>query len=106
MRLFFVVLALFGSIAFGNDTMFTQPYVYTVTTTSTQLRPQNGLRTYLILINTGSQTVYVKFGSAQATTEGVPIPAGGSYEPNKAPANSVWADTATSTSTLTIIEGQ
>ncbi|MFI5416187.1 MAG: hypothetical protein ACHQXJ_02415 [Nitrososphaerales archaeon] len=65
----------------------------------------NAARTYLIIMNTGGNTVIVKFGSVQSALEGVPIPAGGSYEPIEAPGNSVWIETASATSTVTLMQG-
>lgn len=95
-----------SSFSFANYTMFGPPLTVSVTGTSTQALAQNGLRTYLLIVNTGANTIIVKFGSAQSGTEGVPIPPGGNYEPSKAPANSVFLETASSTSTASIIQGQ
>lgn len=100
--LVFLSLSIFAE----NFIMFGPPLAVTVTNTSTQILPQNSLRTYLILVNTGTNTAYVKMGSVQSTsTEGVPIPAGGNYEPFQAPANSVFV-VSPSGSFLTVIQGQ
>lgn len=106
MRLLFSALVLFFGIeAKANSVLFGAPVAVTATSSSAQVLAANGLRVYLIIVNTGSVTAYVKFGSVQSGTEGIPIPAGGSYEPIQAPANSVFADTASSTAALVIIEG-
>lgn len=91
----------FGLVLFGP------PNAKTVTTTSTQMMPANSLRAYIIIVNTGATPVVVKFGGVQSSaTEGVLIPPGGNYEPLETPANSLYAVTASSTSTLEIVEGQ
>lgn len=93
--------------ASANYYMFSAPVTGTATSTSTKVLNQNNLRSYLIIINNSSTvTLYVKFGSAQSGTEGVTIPPLGNYEPFKAPANSVYLDTASSTAAYTIIQGQ
>jgi len=86
-------------------TSFYAPVLVTATATSTLVMTPNASRTYLIIVNTGSQPVIAKFGSPQTALEGIPIPAGGSYEPIQAPANGVWLETASSTSTVTLIQG-
>lgn len=85
---------------------FGAPVSVTVTGTSTMEMAANGIRQYLIIQNTGSVPVIVKFGSIQTAGEGVVIPAGGAYEPVEAPASSVWMETATGSATVTLIQGQ
>lgn len=68
--------------------MFASPSLATVTSSAAQVLPQNANRGYLIIINTGSGTEYVTFGTGLGN--GIPIPAGGNYEPLKAPANSIF----------------
>jgi hypothetical protein len=101
-------LLVFASLtARANQVLFGPPHVVGITATSTAIRPKNSLRTYLIIQNIGALPVVVKFGSIQDdATDGVVIPAGGNYEPFLAPANSVWIRTASSTSTVVLIEGQ
>jgi hypothetical protein len=89
----------------ANTAIFGPPVVVTATTTSAQLLAANNLRTYLLIVNKGSQTVQIKFGSAQIATEGIPIPPGGSYEPIEGPSNSVWGVTASGSSAVTITQG-
>lgn len=90
-----------------SQVIFGAPVTGTATTSSAKKLNWNSLRTYLIILNTGStNTMYVKFGSAQSGTEGIPIlPNNGYYEPVEAPSNSVYIVTGSSTTTYTIIEG-
>lgn len=105
--LIYAAALIFPTVVFANFIMFGAPVTGTATGTSTKVLNQNGLRTYLIIINNSSTvTMYVKFGSAQTGTEGVAIPPLGNYEPIKAPSNSVYIDTASSTAAYTMIEGQ
>jgi hypothetical protein len=93
--------------AYALINSFKAPVVVTATVTSTQVLAANNLRTYLIIMNQGSSVnVIVKFGSVQSAGEGVVIPPGGAYEPLLAPGNSVWLESASSTSAVTLIEGQ
>lgn len=107
----FVLIALFVGVLFvtptkGNQVLYGPPVVVTATVTSTKIMNANSLRKYLIIVNRGTSiTAVVKFGSVQSGTEGVPIPPGGSYEPTFAPGNSVYAVTGSSTTALTLIEG-
>jgi hypothetical protein len=100
------LVGLFSHSVFANDVMFGSPAYITVSTTSTNALKQNGLRSYLIIMNTGSNTMFARFGNSnQNTSDGVPIPAGGNYEPAKAPSNSVYLISPTG-SFATVIEGQ
>jgi hypothetical protein len=100
----FLLLALCLSAPSQADSFYA-PVAVTATTTSTLAMAKNNMRGYLIIVNTGSVTVYAKFGSAHSATEGIPIPAGGSYEPIQAPVNSVYLVTASSTSAVTLLQG-
>ena len=106
MQMIFLLISLLTPRLFANNVMFGAPVSASVTTSSARIMPQNGLRTYLIIVNTGSNPAIVKFGSVQSGTEGIPIPAGGNYEPFEAPSSSIYAVTASSTTTLQIVEGQ
>jgi hypothetical protein len=102
-----LILGLTGTeIACANQVLFGSPVTVTVTGTSTQVLAANSLRSYLIIQNNGSQNAIIKFGSAQTGTEGIVIIPGGNYEPIWAPANSVFAISASSTTSLTILQGQ
>lgn len=92
---------------YANGVLFGPPHVITVTTTSTKYADQNSLRTYLLIQNKSATIpVIVKFGSVQTGTEGITIAPGGNYEPNKAPSNSFYLVTASSTAAVTWQEGQ
>lgn len=81
--------------------------VFTATAGASALAlPYNGLRGYLILVNTGLVTAYVSFNASQAQGTGIPIPAGGNYEPFIAPTSAVYIGTNASTTTVTMMEGQ
>ena len=91
----------------ANNILFGAPVTVTVTNSSTQELAANPLRSYLIMVNNSATVpVYVRFGHVQSGTEGVTIPPGGNYEPFEAPSNSVFMVTASSTASVTIIQGQ
>lgn len=104
--LLLVSFLIVSASAFANYFVFAAPVTVTVTGTSTQILAKNSLRTYLIIVNNGAVPVIVKFGSVQTAGEGISIPAGGNYEPYKTPSNSVYAETASSTASVTIMQGQ
>lgn len=105
----FILAFLFSFFLFCNSalatTSYSAPVLITATATSTLVMPANAFRIYLLIVNTGSNPVIVKLGSVQSALEGIPIPAGGSYEPIQAPGNGVWIETASSTSTVTLVQG-
>lgn len=103
--LILLALALAPLHAQGQGISFSAPTTVSVTTSSALAYAANGKRVYLIMSNIGSTSVIVKFGSIQSGSEGITIPAGGSYEPIHAPVNSVYAKSASSTDSLVIIEG-
>jgi hypothetical protein len=100
-----MMLCLFFAVHESFASNFQSPVTVTATTTSTQVLPGNAHRNYLIVINTGSNPIVLKAGSAQTMGEGIYIPAGGNYEPIQAPQNSIWIETTMSTSTVTLVEG-
>lgn len=77
----------------------------TSTTTSTKFLDANNYRKFLLLINRGTSSVYVKMGSAHSATEGIIIPAGGNWEPTLIPVQSVYIKAAAGTNDVNIIEG-
>lgn len=107
-KLLLLILVLLIPVGvYANQFLFGTPVAVSVTTTPAVALAANSLRAYLLIVNTGATPVIVKFGSAPASgTDGVPIPAGGNYEPFRPPANSVYVRTASSTSTLVIVQGQ
>lgn len=98
----FVFLTIFGAIA-GAQTGYNVPITQALTTSNTQVLQVNAQRTYLLIQNTGSNSIVVSFDN---TNPGLTIASGGSWEPGKAPINSVYLKSSTSTSTAVIIEGQ
>lgn len=111
MKIFLRVVAFFTLLCatkgFSNQLMMGPQTEVEVTGTSTKFLNQNNLRAYLMVINTGSEAVYLKFGSTiQTSTEGIPLPAGWFYENTEGPSNAVWLVTASSTSTVIYMEGQ
>jgi len=88
----------FGAVFFGS------PSYITVNSSSALAVPQNNLRSYLIIVNTGSNTMYANFG-APGSGSGIPIPAGGNYEPFQTPMNSVYLVSPSGT-TAAILQGQ
>lgn len=107
LALFLALIPGFPGCALGgiSAVVMSAPVSVTATTTSTKVLDANAYRNYLIIQNTGSVSVIVKFGAAQTASEGVTIPAGGNYEPFKAPVDSVYLESASSTAAVTLIEG-
>jgi len=99
-----LILSILAGTSFGANVFFGSPSYATVTSTSTQILPQNSLRSYLLIINTGSNAMYANFG-APGSGSGILIPAGWNYEPNETPANSVYLSSPSGT-TATLIQGQ
>lgn len=85
-------------------TLKTQTIV-SATGTSTLLLAANQRRKYLLIINNGSATVYAKGGSIHSSTEGVPIVAGGNWEPFQTPTDAIYLKSASGTQSVSIIEG-
>lgn len=107
-----IVLALLfavNSFASGNanisQTKIQRQTTPALSTSSALVLAANPDRKYLVIQNTSAISVYVKFGSAHSGTEGVLITAGGNYEPNEVPTDSVYAKSASGTPTLNIVEG-
>ena len=93
----------------ANNIMFAPPVSGYATSASAKVLNQNTLRSYIIVVNkSATTTMYAKFGSsAQSSGEGVPIPAGGSYEPIMAPANALYLSTFVATSApYVVVYGQ
>lgn len=66
----------------------------------------NLARIYLLVVNKGANSVYFKCGSSFSGTEGVLIPAGGNYEPLKAPLCDVYLKSASGSNIVSILEGR
>ena len=101
----FIMLIPQFSLATTNTTGILTMSTLTATVTSTKALSRNEARVYLLIQNTGAQTIIVKFNSVQSALEGIQIPAGGNYEPLIAPKDAVYVETASATSGFTIMEG-
>lgn len=100
-KLIFLTLFMLPMAA-KSQVMFGSPSLATVTSSPAQVLAQNANRGYLLIVNTGSNTLYVTFGTGLGN--GIPIPAAGNYEPNKAPANSIYLNSP-SGSFARVLEG-
>lgn len=104
-----LLLALSFSLPiWANDVIFGTALIGTATTGSSLVFADNSLRSYLLIVNTGSNTIYANFGtiSGSSLVPAVPIPALGNYEPFRAPSNSVFLSTQTGSSNFVAIQGQ
>lgn len=101
-KMFLFLLFLFPASSFAN-VFFGSPSLVTVTSSPQQVLPQNILRSYLIIVNTGSNTIFATFGTGLGN--GIPIPAAGNYEPLKVPANSIYLNSP-SGSSARVLQGQ
>lgn len=82
-----------------------QAYEVSVTSSATVV-PGSSLSTKsLLIVNKGSDIVRVKADSAPTGTEGVPIPAGGSWEPAEAPTNTLYIKADVGPETVLIYRG-
>lgn len=89
----------------SDHTVINQQLSVSVTGTSTKLLNANVNRKYLIIINSGTDAIYIKAASAHSGTEGVKIPAGGNWEPFVPPIDSLYFKSASGTQAVSIIEG-
>ena len=102
--LIFIMILLATSVS--QATVFFGAPVTGTAGASAQVLGQNNLRSYLIIQNTGATSIIVKLGSTiSSSNEGVQIPAGGNYEPIKAPANAVFLKALSGSPTYILIEG-
>lgn len=62
-------------------------------------------RKYLLVVNKGTDTIYLKSGANPSAGQGVPIPAGGNYEPLFPPSADVYLKAASGTQSYELIEG-
>lgn len=76
-----------------------------ITTTSTQALPYDKFRRYLLILNRGTDSIYVKVNSVHTGTEGIIIPYGGNWEPVIAPINSIYIKAASGTQDVIVLHG-
>lgn len=101
----YLLLLLVSFNAFAGFVVNTQTRG-SVTNTSTRVLLPLAIRNYLIIVNDGSASMSVKFRDAHTSDEGIPIPAGGNYEPDEVPVDAVYLKAATGTTTYRILEGK
>lgn len=90
-----------------NNNKASVAYQQGVTTEWTKVLDPSSIRRYLLIVNKGSQTVYLNFDEAGSTpTSGIPLAAGASYEPVSAPMNSVYAISSVTAQALLVIQGR
>lgn len=105
LSLLFTLSMPFENVAHANNVIYGAPISRSVSATPSQVFAKNSLRAYLLLVNVGSNPIYVAFDSSASV--GIPIPPGGNYEPNgDAPANAIFVFTASSTSNVVATQGQ
>lgn len=104
----FLLLFFICSLGFADAVSVTISALTTasVTTTSTQIVAARPKRTYLLIQNNGTDSVIVKFKTAQSASEGVVIQAGGNYEPYKGVYDAVFMKSASGTQSVTVVEGE
>jgi hypothetical protein len=105
-KLIALLALIFSFNAFAFNIGFYAQTEFTATTTSTLALPTNYVRKYVLIQNKGSTTVYVSFGAASTSTNGVAVVAGGNYEPLQSTTSSIWLMSASSTDNVVIVEGQ
>lgn len=106
MKKIFLLVLLFPSLLFAvTDSFSLNLQSETDISTATQVLAVNTKRNYLMIHNKGSESILIKFGSTISASEGLLLPAGGYYEPMKAPRTSVYIKATTGTQTVLVIEG-
>lgn len=92
--------------SFGETFTANQQLTGTVSSSSSvKVLEPYAVRNYLLIMNTGSYSIYAKMGGAHVSTEGVIIPAGGNWEPFNVPVDSIYLKGA-SASTYNLVEGK
>jgi hypothetical protein len=105
----FLTLPLFAQVptqTYNDATVIVNSADIEVTSVSSQKLPRNLNRKYLLIVNKGTQIIYVKYDSAHTGTEGIPIPVGGNYEPWIAPTNAIFMRSASGSQNVQVTEGQ
>lgn len=76
-----------------------------VSTTGAKFLNAKTSRQYLLIVNKGAATIYMKSGSLPGAGEGIPIPAGGNYEPAYPPHGDVYLKSSSGTQSVELIDG-
>ena len=106
--LVFSVAMLARQVLAGSDSYnVAHQSTISINTASYQALLPNAARNYLLIVNEGSTSELVQFGSSQTGLQGIQIPAGGSYEPSKVPRDSVYvqASGGVTTQVTYVVEG-
>lgn len=77
----------------------------TVGLAAIQILASNQKRSYLIIQNTSTSTIFVTFDRPSSFATGIQILPGGNYEPFVVPVNSVWAIANSANLPVVVIEG-
>lgn len=98
---------LFSTLTFAGATYsdggpYTESTV-TVTATAQKVINSASSRLYLLIINKGSDSVFLKAGAAPASGEGIPIPPGGNYEPKFPSTDDIYLKAASGIQTMELI---
>lgn len=101
-----ILLLLLLALPCSAQTVVQSQTEATATTTSASALGADQYRSYLLIQNKGSVTIYVKFGSASTGTEGIAIVSGGNYEPYAAPIGEIFIKSASSTSAVVLVSGR
>lgn len=91
--------------------IFKVPLEFLATTTPTLLIPANPKRNYFLFVNKGVKEVRIKPTVTQTDPpigagEGIPVPAGGNYEPNQIPLNAFYVVSDPGDSLCCFTEGE
>ena len=97
-------LAYSGLDAAAQQVGITNQSVATISSTAYSIVQVNPNRAYLLIENTGSNPLQVKFGSNFTGSEGLSVAAGVIYQPNPVPINQIWVKSSLGT-TISVIEG-
>lgn len=104
-KLLFSLLSLFVlcTSAFAASAFLGEQFELSVTTTAQSV---SGSSSYLLIVNKGSDTVRAKIGSAPTGTEGIPIVAGGNWEPPAPPLEPVYLRADSGTQAVYVLRGK
>ena len=108
MRVLFLLFLLVSSTYAAQPIKYqtSQQLEITATTTSTSIIGQNLSRGYLLIVNKGTQDVFVKARTEHSSTEGVRIIPGGNWEPFVVPVDEMFIKSSSGSQSVSVIEGQ
>lgn len=113
MKSFYLIFALFSAVCWAGLPVSRTCKITSLTesalvgpSSSVQIVDEDQSRSCIIIVNKGSQIVYITVASGGGATEGVPIPSGGNWEPQTPFVNAVYARSASGTQTVLVVEGK